>query len=693
MQKIVCLHFRPVHQRTEVVELFGQQISVKHIGCNKDLDIMAQYIATYDGDVASIALQGVARTLRLGKRKIEHESSKKLWEIAKTTPIVDGSGVRASMERWAVLLVTDAQPGIWSQKRVLMVPGLNHYGLVNALYQYTKELRFADPIMYFALSTAPFVNRGGALGRLSEFTLSRMARGSFRILFPTAGMPRVERRKIPFEWADVLAGDIGAIRRYSPNNLKNKIILTEFAMDEDIADLKARGVSTIITTLPTLCGGKLSEHGAAIFEACLVAIRPDSSTPINENIYLNLIADLDWTPGIQHLSKDAAVNRFAFIIHPLSIKFIYKDRRFRWTKYLPKVLVERIAGRSPPIYLSRITGIQSSSTRQKVEGFLYSLGGTPRDLMRRDPAFIYRRLIKAAQMAQRKGARIMGLGAFTSVVGDAGITVAQNSDIAITSGNSLTVVATLEIAKEVAIKMGHKLEDITQSSAMVIGSTGSIGSVCSRLLAQAIPNITLVAPRPEKLITLKRIIEKETPYANVTISTSADNYISQASIIVTTTTSLNTRIIDISKCRLGAVICDIARPPDITEREALLRPDVLVIESGEILLPGKPDFGYDIGLPPGVAYACLAETALLALEGKFESFTLGRNIEIDRVKEIYHLYKKHGLKLFSIRSHNHILTDNDLQRKRELIDELRKYPGRFVRMQTEAAERLEQFDS
>ncbi|MCK4688857.1 MAG: hypothetical protein KAT41_01040 [Candidatus Marinimicrobia bacterium] len=296
-------------------------------------------------------------------------------------------------------------------------------------------------------------------------------------------------------------------------------------------------------------------------------------------------------------------------------------------------------------------------------------------------------------MAQRKGARIMGLGAFTSVVGDAGITVAQNSDIAITSGNSLTVVATLEIAKEVAIKMGHKLEDITQSSAMVIGSTGSIGSVCSRLLAQAIPNITLVAPRPEKLITLKRIIEKETPYANVTISTSADNYISQASIIVTTTTSLNTRIIDISKCRLGAVICDIARPPDITEREALLRPDVLVIESGEILLPGKPDFGYDIGLPPGVAYACLAETALLALEGKFESFTLGRNIEIDRVKEIYHLYKKHGLKLFSIRSHNHILTDNDLQRKRELIDELRKYPGRFVRMQTEAAERLEQFDS
>lgn len=68
---------------------------------------------------------------------------------------------------------------------------------------------------------------------------------------------------------------------------------------------------------------------------------------------------------------------------------------------------------------------------------------------------------------------------------------------------------------------------------------------------------------------------------------------------MTTTTALNTRIIDITKCKPGAVICDIARPPDITEEEAALRPDVLVIESGEILLPGKPDFGMNIGLPPG----------------------------------------------------------------------------------------------
>lgn len=204
---------------------------------------------------------------------------------------------------------------------------------------------------------------------------------------------------------------------------------------------------------------------------------------------------------------------------------------------------------------------------------------------------------------------------------------------------------------------------------MVIGATGSIGSVCSRLLAQAGPAIILVAPRPKKLIDLKRTIERETPHARVTISTTADDYIDQADHIVTTTSALNTRIIDITKCKPGAIICDIAQPPDISQEEAALRPDVLVIESGEALFPAKPDYGFDIGLPSGVAYACLAETALLAMEGRFESFTLGRSIDIERVQEIYRLFKKHQLKLSGLRSYGQFLTDADIAKKRAAAEE------------------------
>ncbi len=688
MHHILTLHFRSIERHTDVVQLLGETISIEHIGCDKSLDKMAEHIAAYDGKVEAIALEGVARVLRLGNDRLPHKEAGKLFEIAQHTPVVDGSGARDAMERWAVRLAAETQPGIWSRKHILMTPGLNHIGLMRALQEYTETLRYADPMLYFTLPNAPFVGSVRSLDAIAGFTLSTMAESSFRILFPAPGTPGVARSAGAFEWADVLVGNVGSIRRYAPADLKRKVVVVEAVNEDDIADLKARGVSLIVTTLPTLDDAAVSHHDAATFEACLVALRTDPDAPLTENTYLNLMADLHWQPGILRLSEEANINRFAFVIHPLSLKFIHKAPQFRWTRYLPDALVERAAAYLPPQYLSRITGIQSPATGQKVEGILLTLGGTPRELMRHDPAFVYRQLVKAAAIAERMGARLMGLGAFTSVVGDAGITVAQQADIAITSGNSLTVAATLETAKQAIVKMGHSLDESSQAQAMIIGATGSIGAVCSRLLAQAVPNITLVAPRPEKLIALKRTIEEETPGTQVTISTSADEYVADADLIVTTTTAFDTRIVDISKCKPGAVICDIARPPDISAEEAELRPDVLVIESGEILLPGQPNFGYDIGLPPGVSYACLAETALLAMEGKFEDYTLGRNIEIERVKEIYRLYKKHGLQLSGIRSHGQFLTDADIAQKRQLADVLRGDPAQFARVQADAAQAL-----
>lgn len=682
--RIVTLHFRPVEPFTEQVRLLGKTVEIRHLGCDADPTLMAEQIRQLDGTVDAIALEGVSGRLKLGSETMEHGAGAPLLHLAETTPVVDGSGIRAAMERWAVRLAADAEPGIWSRKRVLMVPGLNHNGLAQALSQYTEELRYADPVVYFGLPAASTIVGTEALRATAGITLAQLRNVSFRRIFPAAGKARQPRPAGPFRWADVLAGDIGAIRRYAPSRLKGKVVICECVTEEDVADLTARGAYMVVTTIPPL-GEELSRLDAGTFEACLAALREAPDAPLTENTYLNLMADLEWQPGIRYLQpEEAAVNRFAFVIHPLSVRFIHKHPIFRWTRFLPDPLVERVAAHIPPIYVSRVVGIESPATGQKVEGLLLSLGGTPRELMRHDPAFVYRRLIRASRMSERWGARLMGLGAFTSVVGDAGITVAQKADIAITSGNSLTVAATLETAKEAAVKMGHDLSEAHKATVMVIGATGSIGSVCSRLLAQAISNIILVAPRPEKLIALKRTIEEETPGAEVIISTTADDYIGAADLIVTTTSAVGQKIIDISKCMPGAVICDIARPPDVTEEEAALRPDVLVIESGEILLPGQPDYGYDIGLPPGVAYACLAETALLAMEGRFEDYTLGRNIEVERVKEIYRLFKKHGLQLSGLRSHGEFLTDDDIARKRALADELRQHPERLANLQQEA---------
>ena len=604
------------------------------------------------------------------------------------TPIVDGSGVRDGLERWAVMLADRAQPGIFAEKIVLMTPGLNHAGLIDELNKHSRTIRYADPFVFFNLPDFPLVGSRQTLERAAGLTLDRLHDAPFRRLHPSAGTPNAHRPESPFHSADILAGDIGAIRRYAPALLERKTIVVEYATAEDLEDLRERGVSIVVTLMPSLDGkGELGRWSAATIEAIFAALRPDPTVPLSEDTYLDLMANLDWTPAIRYLRPDeAGINKFAFVIHPLSVKFIHQNKWLRWTKILPDELIETIVAFMPPLYLSRITGGQSPATGQRIEGYLYSLGATPRKMMQNGERFTYSRLNGAARMAERKGARIMGLGAFTSVVGDAGITVANESDIAITSGNSLTVAATLEAAKQAVIQMGAT--DLTKGKVMVIGATGSIGAVCARLLAQAIYDVVLVSIEPAKLIELKRKIQQETPGSTVTIATRAADLLGECDLIVTATSAFGQRVIDITKCKPGAVICDVARPPDINEAEAALRPDVLVIESGEVLIPGDIDFGYDIGLPPKTSYACLAETALLAMEGRFEDYTLGRNIEIERVKEIYRLFKKHGFKLAGLRSFGKYITEEDVAQKRLLAEELRADAEKFAQVKRESAEAL-----
>jgi hypothetical protein len=94
------------------------------------------------------------------------------------------------------------------------------------------------------------------------------------------------------------------------------------------------------------------------------------------------------------------------------------------------------------------------------------------------------------------------------------------------------------------------------------------------------------------------------------------------------------------------------------------RPDVLVIESGEILLPGDVSMK-NIGLPKNVAYACLAETIVLALEGRFENFTVGRAIEWEKVRDIYKMGLKHGMRLAAISGVNGVYSDDDIEQVRQ----------------------------
>jgi fatty aldehyde-generating acyl-ACP reductase len=133
------------------------------------------------------------------------------------------------------------------------------------------------------------------------------------------------------------------------------------------------------------------------------------------------------------------MDTFAFIIHPIDPK---RDvsRKF---PFLGRVLTERqidfFSTFFPPVYISEIEGITSASTGKQVRGWFIAAPYTPRRMLELSERVVYRKIIQTGRMAERLGARMLGLGAFTSVVGDAGVTIAQSLDVPVTTGDSYTI--------------------------------------------------------------------------------------------------------------------------------------------------------------------------------------------------------------------------------------------------------------
>jgi fatty aldehyde-generating acyl-ACP reductase len=244
------------------------------------------------------------------------------------------------------------------------------------------------------------------------------------------------------------------------------------------------------------------------------------------------------------------------------------------------------------------------------------------------------------------------LGAFTSVVGDAGITIAKALDVPVTTGDSYTVTVAVDAIREAAQAMEIPLNTAT---AAVVGATGTIGQVCAELLADDVERLYLIGRRQEALEELQdrltvraRTLRAGSAQAELIVSTKMD-VLADAQLILTVTSAIHD-VIRPEFLLPGSVVCDVARPRDVSAMVAATRDDILVIDGGMVDVPGPADFHFNFGFPPGKAYACMAETIALALEGRFEDYTLGKHLTRERVEEIDAMAKKHGFRLSGFRS-------------------------------------------
>jgi predicted amino acid dehydrogenase len=352
------------------------------------------------------------------------------------------------------------------------------------------------------------------------------------------------------------------------------------------------------------------------------------------------------------------MERFAFLMHPISVR---RDiaRKYPIARCFPESWVERAMTAIPPKVISHVTGIRSR-TGAEAEGWFVGCPLTPRQFLELDVDFVYDKIIRAARLAQEQGAKIVGLGAYTSIAGDGGITVDRGVDIGVTTGNSFTCWTAIEGARRGAALMGV---DPREARVAIVGATGSIGRVCAHLLAEdgGVGEMVLLGRNAERL---RQVALELNSGASVRVATDLDIELPRADIIVTVTSSVDA-VIEPRHLKPGAVVCDVSRPRDVSVRVAQERDDVLVIEGGVVSIPGEVDFHFNFGFPPRTAYACMAETILLALDGRYESFSLGKELDLARVREIARLAEKHGFELAGFRSFEKAVTNEQIARIRE----------------------------
>jgi predicted amino acid dehydrogenase len=350
------------------------------------------------------------------------------------------------------------------------------------------------------------------------------------------------------------------------------------------------------------------------------------------------------------------VTPFCFITHPLS--------RADVERYEPgaagkgDAIVAKILEWMPVYTSAHLTGIRSADGRA-TEGWFVMVPLLPEQMLALPRQDVYRRINEAIAIGAGLGARVAGLGAFTAVIGDGGVTVAGRAPIPVTTGNALTIATAMRSLRRGAVEMEI---DAAASTAVVVGATGSIGSACVELLAPHVREILCVARNETRL---RAFVAATAPRVACRLAATTDLHaaLRRADLVLTATSSVED-VIAPEDLRSGAVVCEVSLPHDVSRRVASERPDVLVIEGGNLRVPGtlrmervrEPGRPFDLGLPPETLLACMSETILLALENRLESYTLGRGIGLERVREIDALAERAGFTLADMRAFDVAIT-------------------------------------
>jgi len=400
-------------------------------------------------------------------------------------------------------------------------------------------------------------------------------------------------------------------------------------------------------------------------------------------------------------SSDPEEGRFAFLVHTLDINnYVQFDPSLASMPPEKLKKMNELNHMMDPFVIGRT--VIRSKTGKRAYGDFITIPYTAKDMLELQPSIILEKIEQALDLAVRRGARIAGLGAYTSVVSRGG-TFLQGRFLPLTTGNSYTVVAGAEAVKLAAARLSVRL---AESSLAVVGATGSIGRSLVILVGEEMNRIILVGNARHPQASSRRmrlvgadlclhlakliregwkppagsigeylsglnlpaidavqadwlsVVERMEKDNRLVITTEMSKAIPHAQVVITATNSVDD-LINPEWVAAGAIICDISKPPNVRPALRRVRPDVLVIDGGIIAVPGRTSLGWNFGFEHGLAYACMAETMMLALEHNYTDKSLGAHLTLEDMIYFRQLAVKHGFELAQLRSFDKPLAESD----------------------------------
>lgn len=296
MKRIVSISIgsskRDSHIETEIL---GEKFTIERIGTDGSIKKAIALIEALDGKVDALGMGGIDLYLWGGSRRYTIREALPLKRAAKVTPVVDGSGLKNTLERKVVKYLMENNIVDFQRNTTLITCALDRFGLTETISQYEGKILIGDIIFCLGLDIPIYSLKH--IQTIARWIAPIVCKLPFKMLYPIGDKQNksiMSKLQKYYSEVDVIAGDFHYIKRYMPQSLKDKIIITNTVTVEDVLQLKERGVALLITTTPRLVD---RSFGTNVMEAMIVSIMREGKY----NNYEEIIKALDLKPRIEYL--------------------------------------------------------------------------------------------------------------------------------------------------------------------------------------------------------------------------------------------------------------------------------------------------------------------------------------------------------------------------------------------------------